>query len=89
MQQEDMLNQRDNETKISIASLNAEAKQVPEDDGIVEMTEEQREKFKESIRQFNAKLDLEKERLDFDKSKAKTDAELKRIQINKTNNNRK
>jgi hypothetical protein len=53
------------------------------------MTEEQREKFKESIRQFNAKLDLEKERLDFDKSKAKTDAELKRIQINKTNNNRK
>jgi hypothetical protein len=50
MQQEDMLNQRDNETKIIIATLNAEAKQVPEDDGIVEMTEEQREKFKESVR---------------------------------------
>jgi hypothetical protein len=84
MQQEDMLNQRDNETKIIIATLNAEAKQMPEDDGIVEMTEEQREKFKESVRQFNAKLDLEKERLDFDKSKAKTDADLKRMQINKS-----
>jgi hypothetical protein len=48
------------------------------------MTEEQREKFKESVRQFNAKLDLEKERLDFDKSKAKTDADLKRMQINKS-----
>lgn len=84
MQQEDMLNQRDNETKIIIATLNAEAKQMPEDDGIMEMTEEQREKFKESVRQFNAKLDLEKERLDFDKSKAKTDADLKRMQINKS-----
>ena len=89
MQQEDMLNQRDNETKIIIATINAESKQVTEDDGIVEMTEEQREKFKESVRQFNAKLDLEKERLDFDKSKAKTDAELKRMQINKNNTNKK
>lgn len=89
MQQQDAINQRDNETKIIVATINAEAKQVPEDDGIVEMTEEQREKFKESIRQFNAKLDLEKERLDFDKSKAKTDADLKRMQINKTKNNTK
>lgn len=35
-------------------------------------------------RQFNAKLKLDRERLTFDKDKAKTDAELKRQQIKKS-----
>ena len=89
MQQEDVLNQRDNETKIMIATINAEVKTMSEeDDGIEEMSAEAKEKFMESIRQFNAKLDLDKQRLEFDKSKAKIDAELKRMQINKTNKNK-
>lgn len=86
MQQEDSLNQRDNETKIIVATINAESKETQQDDGIQEMSEADREKFKESIRQFNEKLNLEKERLDFDKNKAKTEQDLKRIQINKTSN---
>ena len=51
------------------------------------MSEEAREKLKEQIRQFNAKLELDRDRLNFDKDKAKTDAELKRQQINKKSNN--
>jgi hypothetical protein len=88
MQQEDMLNQRDNETKIVVATINAQARQMDEvnvdNDGIQEpMSEADREKLKESIRQFDARLALDKERLEFDKQKAQTDARLKEKQINK------
>ena len=89
MQLEDTLNQRDNETKILVAQIAASVKVNQGDtDGIQEpMSEEAREKLKEQIRQFNAKLELDRERLNFDKDKAKTDAELKRQQINKKSNN--
>ena len=89
MELEDTLNQRDNETKILVAQIAASVKVNQEDtDGIQEpMSEEAREKLKEQIRQFNAKLELDRERLNFDKDKAKTDAELKRQQINKKSNN--
>ena len=90
MEQENMLNERDNETKIIVATISAQSKQVPENDGIEEpMSEEAREKLRESIRQFDARLALDKERLAFDKDKAATDAKLKEKQINsrpKTNN---
>ena len=86
MEQENMLNERDNETKIIVATIAANSK-VQEgqlNDGIQEpMSEESREKLRESIRQFDAKLALDKERLAFDKEKAKTDARLKEKQINK------
>ena len=86
---EDTLNQRDNETKILVAQIAASVKVNQGDtDGIQEpMSEEAREKLKEQIRQFNAKLELDRDRLNFDKDKAKTDAELKRQQINKKSNN--
>ena len=89
MQLEDTLNQRDNETKILVAQIAASVKVNQGDtDGIQEpMSEEAREKLKEQIRQFNAKLELDRGRLNFDKDKAKTDAELKRQQINKKSNN--
>ena len=83
IEQENMLNERDNETKIIVATISAQSKQVPENDGIEEpMSEEAREKLRESIRQFDARLALDKERLAFDKDKAKTDAKLKEKQIN-------
>lgn len=80
LEQENILNQRDNDTKLIIATINAQSKQVDtantSNDGIEEpMSEEAREKLKESIRQFDA-------RLAFDKEKAKTDARLKEKQIN-------
>ena len=89
MELEDTLNQRDNETKILVAQIAASVKVNQGDtDGIQEpMSEEAREKLKEQIRQFNAKLELDRERLNFDKDKAKADTELKRQQINKKSNN--
>jgi hypothetical protein len=85
MQLEDTLNQRDNETKILVAQIAASIKVEDNDtDGIQEpMSEEAREKLREQVRQFDAKLELEKEKLQFNKDKAKTDSEIKREQIRK------
>lgn len=85
IEQENMLNERDNETKIIVATISAQSKQVDAtNDGIEEpMSEEAREKLRESIRQFDARLALDKERLAFEKEKANTDARLKEKQINK------
>lgn len=84
MQLKDQLNQRDNETKILVATIAAESNQRYED-GIQEpeFSEESKAKLKESMRQFDEKLKLDRERLDFDKSKARTDARLKEKAINK------
>lgn len=83
MQLKDTLNQRDNETKILVATISAEASQ--QDDGIQEpvFSEESRAKLMESMRQFDARLRLDRDRLDFDKRKAATDAEIKRESIRK------
>lgn len=80
LEQEDKLNQRDNETKLIIAGM-----QQQNEDGIEEpeYSQEAKDKLAESIRQFNEKMKLERDRLAFDKSKANTDAELKREQIHK------
>ena len=81
MELEDTLNMRDNETKILIATMNSN------DDGIQEpeYSQEAKDKLAEQIREFDARLALDRERLSFDKDKAKVDAELKRKQINKKN----
>jgi DNA anti-recombination protein RmuC len=85
MEHETMLNERDNETKIIVAQINAQARQQ-DDAEVVEnvegMSEESRAKLNEQIREFDARLALDKERLAFDKDKAKTDARLKEKQIN-------
>lgn len=85
MEQEFIMNENDNETKIIVAQIAAsvKAKEGQEDGGIQEpMSETDREKLRESIRQFDARLSLDKERLEFDKQKAQTDAKLKEKQIN-------
>ena len=81
MQLRDTMNQRDNKTKILIASMNSQN----QDDGIKEQefSEEARANLLEKMREFDERLKLDRERLAFDKSKARTDAELKRKQINK------
>lgn len=88
MQQEDLLNQRDNETKILVAQINAQAKQdnSTEDlnDGIEEpMSEADRAKLKQQIYEFNEKMKLEREKLAIQKEKNAEDARLKEKQINK------
>lgn len=85
MEQENMLNERDNETKILVATISAQAKQIDETkvSNNETMSEESRAKLNEQIREFDARLNLDKERLEFDKQKAQTDARLKEKQINK------
>ena len=83
MQLEDMLNQRDNETRIIVASINQSDN--GESDGIADsaQSQEARDKLLEQMREFDQRLKLDKERLAFDKEKAKTDASLKKMAINK------
>lgn len=90
MQLRDQMNQRDNETKIVVATIAANAK-AQEGDGIEEpvFSEEAKANLMEKMRQFDKRLQLDKERLAFDKKKAQTDAELKRKQINKKPNTSK
>ena len=88
MQQEDILNQRDNETKILIAQMQAN-KNMEEDMSEPEYSQEAKDKLLEQIREFDQRLKLDRERLEFDKDKARTDASLKRQQINKKPTNNK
>ena len=87
-------NQLDNETKILIAQIQAATKNIGvngEDGGIkdVEYSQESKDKLMEQIREFDEKIKLDRERLEFDKDKARTDARLKEKQINKQHNNSK
>ena len=84
MQLEDTLNMRDNETKILIATMQA---QNNAQDGIVEpeFSEESRANLMEKIREFDERIKLDRDRLEFDKQKAKEDARLKEKQIAKQN----
>ena len=85
---QDQMNQRDNDTKVVVAQINAQARmQEPENDGIQEpeeMNESDREKLMESMRQFNANLNLEKEKLNETKRSNLANESLKSKQINKT-----
>ena len=80
MEQEDKLNMRDNETKLLIANIQHSA-----EDGVEEpeYSQEAKDKLEESIRQFNEKLALDKQRLDWEKTKNKQDNDTK-LQIAKT-----
>ena len=77
MQQEDALNQRDNDTKILIAQINASSK--GEEAGIMEpeFSEEARANLLEKMRQFDERLKLDREKLAFDKDKHREDNQLK------------
>ena len=85
MQQKDTLNERDNETKIMVAQINAQARIEDDNDGVRpdSYSQEAKEKLLESMRQFNEKLKLEREKLSFLKSKQKEDAEIKRKSLNR------
>ena len=80
MEQTERINERDNETKIIVANISHSA-----DDGITEpeYSQEAKDKLAESMRQFDARLKLDRERLELDKKKAADDARLKEKAINK------
>ena len=87
MQLRDQMNVRDNETKILVANINAQSN----NDGIqqLEASEQSKAALLEKMREFDEKLKLDRERLQFDKDKAKTDARLKEKQINNKQNSNK
>jgi hypothetical protein len=82
LEQNDSINQRDNETKILIAEIQANSKiqasqEVPNGDSNIE-----RDRLDEQIREFNERIKLDREKLNHEKEKARTDAKLKEKQIN-------
>ena len=87
-------NQLDNETKLLIAQIQAATKNIEvngEDGGIkdTEYSQESKDKLMEQIREFDERLKLDREKLEFDKDKARSDTRLKEKQINKQHNNSK
>jgi hypothetical protein len=83
MQLQDAMNQRDNETKILIATIQAESKmQESSDDGInPEYSQEAKEKLMESMREFDARLRLDRDKFEFEKQKHRDDIRVKEKQI--------
>lgn len=74
---ENALNERDNDTKLTIAIMQAEnANQEP-----VETGESDKDALLEKMREFDLKLQLDRDRLEFDKQKADADRKVKREQI--------
>lgn len=83
----DMLNQRDNETRVLVATITADSyKNMNSQES--EFTEEAAAKLQESMRQFDERLKLDRDKLNFEKDKAKTDADLKRKALNVKSINR-
>ena len=81
MEQEYQMNDENNQTKIIVASIQAESRA---DDGIVAPEGEQdKTELMEKMRQFDQRLKLDRDRLNFDKEKARKDQELKAKQIAK------
>ena len=83
LEQEDKLNERDNEVKLLIANINAQNKSNTDNDGIQEPSILEKQKLEESIRQFNAKLKLDKEKLNLEKKKAEEDHNYKMKSLRK------
>ena len=74
LEQTDRINQRDNETRIIVANISHM------DDGVTEpeYSQEAKDKLAESIRQFDARLKLDRDKLSLDRHKAEMDVQLKR-----------
>ena len=77
LQQKEQANIRDNQTKLTIAQMQS---QSLEEDGIEEpeFSEESKANLLEKMREFDAKIQLDKDKLEFDKQKQSEDASIKR-----------
>lgn len=80
LQQREQSNIRDNETKILIAAMNGSA---TSEDGVNEVSSEKKDELLEKMRQFDAKLKLDKEKLQLEKEKHKDEVQLKNKALNK------
>lgn len=86
LQQKEQANIRDNETRILVAQISAQARDTDaEEDGIApeEYSQEAKDKLAEQIREFDEKMKLEWAKHEETQRKNNKDAELKKEQINK------
>ena len=81
LEQKDVINQRDNETKLLIANIQAQYKKDADGDGIINEGVDTTD-INEKIREFDEKMKLERDKLDWDKKKNKDNNDVK-IQIAK------
>lgn len=72
---ENVLNERDNDTRLAVAVMQSNSKKDVAD------TDLSKDALVEKMREFDLKLQLDKDRLAFDKSSADADRQLKREQI--------
>ena len=82
LEQKERASIRDNETKLLIATMQANNNEDTEDFE-PEFSEEAKANLAEKIREFDERLKLDRDKLEFEKKKADKDAELKLKQINK------
>lgn len=88
LQFKDMINSRDNDTKVLVAEINSKAEAdrlalMNQDDGVQPMSEDQKMQFRETIRQFNEQMKFKEKELAFQKDKAHKDQQIKLKSINK------
>lgn len=86
LQQKEQANIRDNETRILVAQISAQARDTDaEEDGIApeEYSQEAKDKLAEQIREFDEKIKLEWAKHEETQRKNNKNAELKKEQINK------
>ena len=76
LQQNDTINQRDNETKLLIANIQAASKRDADGDGIVNEGQDTQD-LDEKVREFNEKMKLERDKLNWDKQKNKDNNDVK------------
>ena len=81
LNQKEASNIRDNETKLLIAEMSRYADQETSED--VDYSPEAKASLEEKIREFNAKLSLDKDKFEFDKKKHADEVALRNKQINK------
>lgn len=84
MKLRDELNMRDNETKILIANIQAKAKEYEQQQQQDQASsEEDKANLLEKMREFDARLKLDRDRLNLDKYKAEADISIKKQNLNK------
>lgn len=77
MELQDRLNQRDNETKILTATIQAQSKRDADGDGFINENENNAIDLNERIRQFDEKMKLDRDKFEYQKQKDKRDNDTK------------
>ena len=81
LEQNDTINQRDNETKLMVANIQAASKRDADGDGLINEGQDTQD-LSEKIREFDTKMKLERDKLEYQKQKDKRDNDTK-LQIAK------